>query len=113
MSLDFNYAAFISHMVQMKDTQMGMMIAFTARFISHMVQMKVEISIKALKDLQKDFISHMVQMKVLFAISGKEETLNFISHMVQMKAWARAVITAFGITLYPTWFRWKLKNQEQ
>ena len=59
---------------------------------------------------QHIFISHMVQMKAeLIEIKGFTDKI-FISHMVQMKGRLRNCCAGFQIkSLYPTWFRWKLK----
>ena len=38
---------------------------------------------------------------------------SFISHMVQMKVRQLIFINVIRHTLYPTWFRWKLKNEAE
>jgi len=56
----------------------------------------------------KYFISHMVQMKVSACSESIMPWKIFISHMVQMKVCRNYKYKDNLLTLYPTWFRWKL-----
>jgi len=80
------YLFFISHMVQMKELLLIVLLLEELVFISHMVQMKAPLSVVVDGLLYIPFISHMVQMKGLKVLFYLE------------------VLTS----LYPTWFRWKL-----
>jgi len=74
-------------------------------FISHMVQMK-GTQVDYDPNSAQDFISHMVQMKVCFVSTNSSENLPFISHMVQMKEKVEKQNKSDKIlSLYPTWFR--------
>ena len=54
------------------------------------------------------FISHMVQMKDKNDLSREWYNIVFISHMVQMKVQRQLSLPLPMISLYPTWFRWKI-----
>ena len=58
--------------------------------------------------IKMHFISHMVQMKAGILHAHKSVLENFISHMVQMKVIGEFKLCFDVLSLYPTWFRWKI-----
>ncbi len=127
-----NYA-FISHMVQMKGRyDIRQLTSYITPFISHMVQMKASRLLTSICPISTLYPTWF-RWKESFNISLLSLILFFISHMVQMKALFHSYLTSHLVflyiphgsdesntprflpmvseeSLYPTWFRWKVKR---